>query len=499
MSKIHQAKDQIYRPKTFTLYTYNRYFNQFIDKYNWGINKKFRYTRDYINYCRNNRKSQKIKLTLDLIQHHLSGKHIIYYTCKRSSIIGYHTVDIDPADTSTIDDVLDCTLYIINTYHPGSYYEITPRGGAHIVLLVDYSEKFLTCPERNHFICSYSNSLFRLVQDMGYNVKFDSIKGTYSTDRRLSNRGTLCSLPRPNTTNAYYLFNNPILSLSNIRSNMCRIAELTGDTSADDFIRDLLDDHDSQGDRPGSLSYRSSINSNILGTHFEKCVHIETQKLQDPDANKRTIASIKRLSRLLGRLPDYPEWHEYYLRHGLNTGQETPKRKTRFEDCLEYVGKTFDPDKCRANYLVGDYIDDIRVRITEQELHQISHQTRYTRKITYEDLDVCMGYHWHCFIVNRDKYELTVPTKGLVKWFRGLKGRGLYNRSCNNSKIAAMRSALRRMGYITFIDKEDFKISQKWGIGENFPKYNEFVLLGGLDMVRKVTNGTRPTRILLVE
>ena len=80
---VQQTK--LYLPKSFTQYTYNRFVNQFIDKYNFGINKKFKYTRDHINYAFSHRRQNQVKLKLDDISHMLStaGAHL-FYKDKRS-------------------------------------------------------------------------------------------------------------------------------------------------------------------------------------------------------------------------------------------------------------------------------------------------------------------------------------------------------------------------------------------------------------------------------
>ena len=76
---------------------------------------------------------------------------------------------------------------------------------------------------------------------------------------------------------------------------------------------------------------------------------------------------------------------------------------------------------------------------------------------------------------------------GIKKLYEDLAEKKIYIRSCNNDKIRAARAVLRQIGWITQLDSfYDFNLSQKWGIGENCPRYGDFITFVGMDVVRKV-------------
>ena len=96
-----------------------------------------------------------------------------------------------------------------------------------------------------------------------------------------------------------------------------------------------------------------------------------------------------------------------------------------------------------------------------------------------------------CMYKNQKKrLELTVPTKGVRGLFRQLKEDKIYIRGCNNNKIRAARGVLLKMGWITLLDDYyDFGyngISQKWGIGENNPRYADYLTFVDKDIIENV-------------
>ena len=79
--------------------------------------------------------------------------------------------------------------------------------------------------------------------------------------------------------------------------------------------------------------------------------------------------------------------------------------------------------------------------------------------------------------------------------FRQLKEDKIYIRGCNNNKIRAARAVLMKIGWITLLD--DYYnfgvngISQKWGIGENNPRYGDYLTFADKEIVEKVINGRK--------
>jgi len=268
----------------------------------------------------------------------------------------------------------------------------------------------------------------------------------------------------------------------------------------------------------GNLSL--SISHNILSTTFSRNTHNEPEmrideegkkvkkknkcimKIETNDAYQRTLYSVLLLSQKMGRLPEYTEWNNYYERNGWNTEEETTERQRRFNAVIKYVARTFDPSICTRWYTVGEFEDDIKKKITIQELKIICEQMNIRERIKYEHLDVAMGYHWLCMLSNQKKgKELTVPQKGLIMMFRVMKSLGLINVGCNYSQINAIRTGLKRIGYITLLNSDywweaDTKYSKamQWGIGENCPRYADFVSFVGEKMVQKVIEQAKKKR-----
>ena len=537
------AKDPIYRPKSFTTRTYNLWISQFIDRYNYGYLtednvKKFRFTKQYINECFKSKDPytiSRIKLTEAMMDDHLKGTATYFYTSKRKSNIALLVIDLDPAENSTFQDIQQAAEYIVNRFHPGAYWEISTTGrGIHIYILVDFSGFKRT--EANSIIStaqnSYAKLLSQLINSM-YFCKLDQIKGTYSSDMNYKNRGTLCKLPRPQTKDEFFqLTNMPVLTLTDIVANVRIIEELLDDDYNSYTIPSPSLAHSDIG-TPGSSSLVVSSAGapvqpgsgpdhytciNILSTNNgspggpedkkqqnneNKCI----KKMVSDDALQKTLYSVMYLAQRLGRLPDYAEWNQFYINQGLNTGEETPERERRYNNVRDYVESTFNPAIYGRWYSVGEFTEDLNTRITPDELKEICENMNIKDMVRHMDLDVGMGYHWLCMLTNHEEgRELTVPVDGMIAFFKSLKQVGLISRSCNYNKVRAVRTALLRIGYITLLDDNYVKgytkaqgVAMKWGIGENCPRYGDFLTFVGNDMVKKVTNGTRQARMKLVE
>jgi len=539
---------KLYTPKKFTTRTYNLWISQFIDRFNYGllINnnvKKYKYTSQFINQCfksKNPRLISSLKLSEKEMKDHLNNTATYFYTTKRDSLVVLYKIDLDPTDSSEYRDLLEATLYIIKYFHPNAYYEISTTGrGIHIYFLLDisgytylHSHSPIKRRDINHLITHsfYSNSYFSLLSrliNFNFDCKCCGIYGGY-TGKGEDRRGDLAKLPRPQSEDDFFrLVNTPMQTLCDIRENMEVIKdwlEELKEGKADSFSSHSSSPHSkkdesleiSPGD-PGSsnsspgISLVSIIPSNILSTHSD----VETTQNSDQSDDKylntkelmysdnpfnRVLYSCLYMSHgLLKRIPEFDEWHSFYINNNLHTGgitkEEIKKRETRYNCAVKVISRDFDPDKCKADYLVGDYVDDIKKRISLCRIKELSQAAGYPRTITYEDVDVGMGYHWTSVIHNqRPGKELTVPVDGMIEWFKGLKEKQLIKRSCNYSKIRAIRSILIEIGYITLLN-ENYEWDRtgrkkgkamQWGIGENFPRYSDYKLLVKQEVVDKV-------------
>ena len=133
-------KDNLYLPKSFSKFTSNRFFKQFIDERNFGINKRFRFTKNYINKCLQIRSYHKDKINLKMEKHieaHLFNNETYFYTSNPFSDFGMLAIDLDTTETSTKEDMIEAAEYIVNNFHQGAYYETSTSGkGIHIYILI---------------------------------------------------------------------------------------------------------------------------------------------------------------------------------------------------------------------------------------------------------------------------------------------------------------------------------------------------------------------------
>jgi len=198
-------------------------------------------------------------------------------------------------------------------------------------------------------------------------------------------------------------------------------------------------------------------------------------------------------------MPQKNEVWEYYLSNNLSSGRgdeyEYIEKKNYIESSMTYVSQTFDPQKGKSLYIVGEYIEDLTSKINTSEIDQIILEQGYPRKIHIEDLDVVAGYQYICVVHNQKAgRELTVPTKGLIEFAKHLKNIGDIKTGMNFSKIKICREILKRIGYITCLDNSyligwnNNGVAMRFGIGEQNPRYSEYLVYVPSSMVHTVIN-----------
>jgi len=236
--------------------------------------------------------------------------------------------------------------------------------------------------------------------------------------------------------------------------------------------------------------------SNILGQESPLLNQKDRLEMKSPDAIVRARASMRVLFRELGRRPTYDEWNTYYENNGLNTGAETDRRRPRYEEAADYTENTFDEKYTQPPYQFGEFIEDLKISISKEEMNRIAKTVNFSGKMKYQDLDVVMGEHIICMYKNhKEGLELTVPTKGVRELFAQLTEEKTYIRSCNNDRIRGARAVLRHIGWITLLDANtDFGVSQKWSIEENCPRYGDFLTFVGMETVNKVIENSIPEK-----
>ena len=519
--------DNMYTPTSYSIHTYNRYIKQFIDCYNWGCSDEFKtfcFRKDTINdrfASHDPRRIRAMELKRDKhLRPHFDGDATVFYTSNPYSYIAMLTIDIDHVDGANPDECVAAAQLIVEHLHPGAYYEPSTGGrGIHLYILLNIEgwippPRFTSIrPRQFHWLNTYldlkagalhySSLLNKWIHHKGVNCTIDRIKGTYPQywfdvcckARQLINRAQLCKVPRLDTEEKFWRFvQAPIYTMDDIHQNHAWLENaltcsnptlpiIISDTIAED---NATQDEENETDKNKKAKYPTYTTNNRLGMkggHGQN-IGLCWEDLRSRDAVCRTIVLIQYLARMLKRLPTYAEWHDFYCRNGLNTGAETPRRPQRFKDCVEFVAATFDPKKCETRYRVGEFLDDIRTRLSDEDLKQLC--AGFKSKITHEDLDVAMGCYWANIAQDKpDRLQFTVPVKGVIGWFRFLKRAGMHSRSCDKTKAKLLRTALQRIGYLDLLDPTVARgRAQRWIVGKAFPKYDEFVEMG-LDVLAK--------------
>ena len=480
--------------KKLNLRNYYKFIKQYIDLYNWGwINddkeKSFRYTTDYSKsalyksylklkqYFRNPSKYRNT-----CVKDHLNARnnesHFLFYTNRKNTDIALLCGDIDAIEGHGYSDCLQALHWIKNTLHNDIYFEPSTRGnGIHFYILVDFST-FNLCDNLmrdycNRIIFSYSSILSKYINNEYY-CKFCGFKGTYFQRFEERERGTLGKLPLPlNDTDFNTLINTPVVGYTELNNNVNRVNELMQGLQHNIPITIMCRDFLSLCNKEGSKSLNA----------FERSRHICQQYFRDYYRNNN-------------KLPSLDDYRRHYRNNPNSTGEETKRAYKRLKIEYEYVYKGFDNSLYpSAIYKVGDFLENIKNEITEEEIKQIiKNKTKYRYKITYSDIDVGLGYHYINLMTNKENKEfsdkeLTVPKNDVCKWFKGLKEKGIITRSCCNGKADAIRKILIEIGYLECLNYHydtEQHVSRRWAFTPKFPKYSEFIKYVGIETVNKV-------------
>lgn len=497
--------DNLYRPIRFTLRNTNKFYSQFIDKYNWGYidenkDKSFRFSQEwilmvpyksYIKFREKPRKDQYRDISLeDHLQARTNSDWFAFYTSNPYSDLCLLCGDIDPIPGYGYEECLEALNYIRKTFHPNTYWEPSTTGrGIHFYIIIDFSTFIPYCGQLynlfnrqncNDIIEKYSQLLSSLIKDMFF-CKFDKFCGTYPvysypiSSHIFLSRGDLAKLPCPQSDHEFsVLVNTPILSYTDLRTNWNTMQELLQNTNPS-----------KNPTTPSSTPSNPSYPYNILGGDFDYMCKND-HYMHDNSAFVRTRHSTQKLFRELGRKPLFDEWNAYYEINECNTGEEDEQRRMRYEVVSNFVERTFDPSKIGSLYHYGDFLDGLHHDISQEEINRIvNEQTSYRYKITHQDLDIGLGAHWLAVRTNMEYgKQLSVPRDAIPALFKSLKDKGIIKRSCDIGKSKAIRTVLQQMNYIKLVDpyyswKKGDHISQRWAMDVKFPKYNDYKLFCG--------------------
>jgi hypothetical protein len=235
----------------------------------------------------------------------------------------------------------------------------------------------------------------------------------------------------------------------------------------------------------------------------------------EPDANKRSLVYGSKYFRdyyRSNKIKPSPEEFRKSYRLNAGTGTEDDGDTKRLNECYELINGTFIPDKVKSQGInVGDFIDDIKKLITQEEITEyiVKKYPKKRDRVSIEDLDVGFCYYFKNLLQDKDDRakkgrSFSIPYKGLIQWFQSLKNRKEYLKSCNTHKGVIIRDILLHIGILECIDKsykpakfikhnEDVKngISQKFVITEKCHRYDEFIKYYGKDVIESVLNANK--------
>jgi len=386
---VQQTK--LYHPKSFTNYTYNRFVNQFIDKYNFGINKHFRYKRNYINYCFSRRKKQNVKLKLEDIRHMLETKGVhLFYTSKRTADVGMFCLDLDCPENKTYDDVYSIALYIIYLFasalslpSDSFYFEPSTRGkGGHIYLFIDFS--FIKRNRANSILSCFASHISNFIENQFPFNPVDGFKGTYSSDRMYTNRGTLAKMPKPASEEAFLkLCTSPVLTLGQI--------DMIGKSIASKWRESCLtEQHLDSVPASNDLYIYNPIIS--ISQHFDYTPGSKVKNKGNAFDRSREFYQdyFREYYKKYNVKPGKETCRNAYRDSSLSTGAEDAGDVERLDATYDFVDQDFKPELLKTSkYVVGEYLENIRKVITEEQARLIARsRSSYDRKIHYEDIDM---------------------------------------------------------------------------------------------------------------
>ena len=360
--KVRITSGTIVRPKKFTLRNYNRFISQFIqrDNYGWysnGEGQRFRYRADQIRSWRNSKhqydwtraflkETDKIgeyeeiyERINDSFESHLYKEDgYIYYTSSVNTDVAMFCLDIDSHIEQDLQASISASHYIIDTFFPGSYFDIsTHKAGIHIYIFIDFTGFPHFSPTdleiRNRQFSAYLDNLRPIIKDR-YNIDLDKPKGTYPHDYNLTNRGVLCKLPLPKSQEQFsHIVHSPLFTFEHLCSTDTTVRQLLSEITTEEQPQEAELTTDITTDT--SPHTTGPYTSNILGQECPLLSQKDRLEMKSPDAIVRTRASIRVLFRELGRRPTYDEWNTYYENNGLNTGAETERRKQRYKEAAD--------------------------------------------------------------------------------------------------------------------------------------------------------------------
>ena len=533
---------------------FNRFVKNFTDPYDWGNNKQHFYYKNrkyqYANLERVNaslsspdkRLWSRYKLTERELTFHLTAADktdLLYYTNSPLSHTPLFCFDIDNEDYTTKSDLLGA-VECLSSLFPDNYWEYSSSGkGVHFYILLDLSDSKINTAFYNSILHSLGEIL-RVYINSFYDVKFDAIKGNYCSYNfnnknrpYISKCGILCKLPRPISLDDYFkLYNigftnidlinkvaqyitsvlNPLVEL--YKNNNCHYLSYLIPNY--DCLLNWINTFDNKNNNNyafltfASFSYPPSSSSDIgMGAtvpenNKNKGANIRNNTTET-DANKRSLiygwGFFRDYYKNNKTIPTLEQYRESY-RQEVGTGAEDDDDKKRLKDCYELIKNKFIPDKVGKSkgVNIGEFIEDIKKLITQEEITEyiLTNYPNKKNRVSIEDLDVGFGYYYKNLMQDKDdraqkQRSFSIPYKGLIKWFKSLKDKKEYFKSCNNHKALMIRDILLHIGILKRVDSsyvpaklikgDKVGISQRFVITDKCCRYGEFEKYYGKEFI----------------
>ena len=196
---------------------------------------------------------------------------------------------------------------------------------------------------------------------------------------------------------------------------------------------------------------------------FEKTVKalqtdVEFMKTKPP--LERANWTVRMLAQSLGRMPHLDEALAVYDKIGLGTGPCTPRRIRRFDDAIDFTGRTFDPKKIKKSGFLREY--PVLRKTIQEALEKTNVFLKHGRHVITVD-NLVVAYYFAKFQLGRGDEKNnygTLPLKGILNLSEKLHAAHPEIAVISTTKGSACRNILCQLGLLELTDSQ----YQFWGV-----------------------------------
>ncbi len=476
-------------PFEFSLRTYSRWLYRFVNRYNYGWQSPYgdwsQISKAILKQAITTGSFRYIKkLTEKHLKAHLQETMTYYYTGSRRMNILLLCQDVDAhngePDASALGDYLATKYLQSNCYIEPS----THKEGRHAYFLASFDPYSSTA------------NLFALTRELnglmeadrkraGFQANIDPDMGGLPSDWKLGTMAHLMKLPRPKTDvdlqRLLALTPMPLEGLvAAARGLLGSLAPVPPKGEVVPCVCNSIIDCENKA-RIASRTQESSISSPcspcvsisiidcennnhpICHKASEKAVkalqtNVELIKMKPP--LERANWTVRMLAQSLGRMPHLDEALAVYDKIGLGTGPCTPRRIRRFDNAIDFTGRTFDPKKTKKSGFLREY-PNLRKKIDEA-LEKTNVPLKHGRHVITVD-NLVVAYYFAKFQLGRGDEKNnygTLPLKGILNLSEKLHASHPDIAVIATTKGSACRNILCQLGLLELIDKH----YQFWGV-----------------------------------